>query len=155
MVFTINILLTGHPSCYRQSHDWAQSSLASYLSGCGSVSQTGGTARCPVQLQPNHHLSEQQTHGLTFSSWSSRFWEWLHNERKSDTKPTSICPLVFSQLLSVSVWRLHNRVTGFMAPIFQINTRVVFFLPQADVSKNLSTTTKKAANSIEILLFVW
>lgn len=29
------------PSCYSQSHDCAQSSLASYLSGCGSVSQNG------------------------------------------------------------------------------------------------------------------
>lgn len=103
MMFTINILLTGQPvvtvrgmTALRAA--WLLISVVVVLRP-----KRRGTARCLSQPQPNHYLPNQQTHGLTFSFWYSLFRECLCNERKCDTKLISICPLVFLQLLSVSV----------------------------------------------------
>lgn len=72
MMFTINSLPTGQPVV--NDRGLAEPGRAAWrlISAVVVVlPKTGGTARCPFQLQPRHYLS----HGLTLCSRSSLFWE--------------------------------------------------------------------------------
>ena len=135
-MFTINILLPGHP-VVRVSPECSRSSLASYLSGCGCVSQKKKRHSVLCPRATTQSLPPQPANTRFGSQlWEKLPWERFCNERKGNTKVIPTCQYVLLQLLFVSIWRRHNNKAGFMTDVFQMNIRKQMINRNRNSSRN-------------------